>query len=116
MNTKFDELLEFPCKFPFKVLGVADPALPDMVVEVLQQHAPGTYSPTVQPSSKGNYHSVRVTVTAQSKEHIEAMYTALGNIELVRYVLCRPLAPPPGRLIICQPAVVAALADPSACQ
>ena len=62
-------------------------ALPDMVVEVLQQHAPGTYSPTVQPSSKGNYHSVRVTVTAQSKEHIEAMYTALGKIELVRYVL-----------------------------
>ena len=87
MNTKFDELLEFPCKFTFKVLGVADPALPDMVVEVLQQHAPGTYSPTVQPSSKGNYHSVRVTVTAQSKEHIEAMYTALGKIELVRYVL-----------------------------
>lgn len=87
MNTKFDELLEFPCKFPFKVLGVADPALPDMVVEVLQQHAPGAYSPTVQPSSKGNYHSVRVTVTAQSKEHIEAMYTALGKIELVRYVL-----------------------------
>ena len=87
MNTKFDELLEFPCKFPFKVHGVADPALPDMVVEVLQQHAPGTYSPTVQPSSKGNYHSVRVTVTAQSKEHIEAMYTALGKIELVRYVL-----------------------------
>jgi len=57
MNTKFDELLEFPCKFPFKVLG------------------------------EGNYHSVRVTVTAQSKEHIEAMYTALGKIELVRYVL-----------------------------
>ncbi|MGL5598567.1 MAG: DUF493 family protein, partial [Aeromonas sp.] len=26
MNTKFDELLEFPCDFPFKVLGVADPA------------------------------------------------------------------------------------------
>ncbi len=48
---------------------------------------PGTYSPTVQPSSKGNYHSVRVTVTAQSKEHIEAMYTALGKIELVKYVL-----------------------------
>ena len=87
MNTKFDELLEFHCKFPFKVLGVADPALPDQVVEVLQQHAPGTYSPTVQPSTKGNYHSVRVTVTAQSKEHIEAMYTALGKIELVRYVL-----------------------------
>ncbi|PJG59184.1 DUF493 family protein YbeD [Aeromonas cavernicola] len=87
MNTKFDELLEFPCEFPFKVLGIADPALPDMVVAVLQQHAPGTYSPTVQPSSKGNYHSVRVTVTAQSKEHIETMYAALGKIALVKYVL-----------------------------
>lgn len=87
MNTKFDELLEFPCKFPFKVLGVADPALPDRVVEVLQQHAPGTYSPSVRPSTKGNYHSVTVTVIAQSKEHIEAMYVALGEIEQVRYVL-----------------------------
>jgi putative lipoic acid-binding regulatory protein len=87
MNTKFDELLEFPCQFPFKVLGMADAALPEQVVEVLQQHAPGTYSPTVHPSSKGTYHSVRVTVTAQSKEHIEAMYTALGDLALVRYVL-----------------------------
>ena len=40
-----------------------------------------------QHYSKGNYHSVRVTVTAQSKEHIEAMYHALGKIELVKYVL-----------------------------
>ncbi|MGL5947776.1 MAG: DUF493 family protein YbeD [Aeromonas sp.] len=87
MNTKFDELLEFPCKFPFKVLGLADPRLPEQVVAVLQQHAPGTYHPTVQPSSKGNYHSVRVTVVAQNKAHLEAMYTALGQIELVRYVL-----------------------------
>jgi putative lipoic acid-binding regulatory protein len=45
MNTKFDELLEF-LQVPFKVLGVADPALPDMVVEVLQQHAP---APTARP-------------------------------------------------------------------
>ena len=69
------------------MLGIADPALPHRVVEVLQQHAPGTYSPTVQPSAKGTYHSVRVTVTAQNKEHIEAMYKALGDIELVKYVL-----------------------------
>ncbi|MDO2947572.1 DUF493 family protein YbeD [Aeromonas simiae] len=87
MNTKFDELLDFPCDFPFKVLGIADPVLPERVVEVLQLHAPGTYTPTVRPSTKGNYHSVSVTVVAQSKEHIEAMYTALGNIEQVRYVL-----------------------------
>ena len=87
LNTKFDELLDFPCQFPFKVLGVADDALDDQVIAVLQQHAPGAYSPSIKPSSKGNYLSVTVTVTATSKEHLETMYSALGQIELVRVVL-----------------------------
>jgi putative lipoic acid-binding regulatory protein len=87
LNTKFDELLDFPCQFPFKVLGVADDALADQVIAVLQQHAPGDYSPSIKPSSKGNYLSVTVTVTATSKEHLETMYSALGQIELVRVVL-----------------------------
>lgn len=87
LNTKFDELLDFPCLFPFKVLGVADDALVEQVVAVLQQHAPGDYTPTTKPSSKGNYLSVTVTVTAQNKEHLETMCSALGQIELVRVVL-----------------------------
>ena len=87
MKTKLNELLEFPTSFTYKVMGLAKPELVDQVVEVVQRHAPGDYSPSVKPSSKGNYHSVRVTVTAQSKEHIEAMYHALGKIELVKYVL-----------------------------
>ena len=87
MKTKLNELLEFPTPFTYKVMGLAKPELVDQVVEVVQRHAPGDYSPSVKPSSKGNYHSVRVTVTAQSKEHIEAMYHALGKIELVKYVL-----------------------------
>ncbi|MFB0975900.1 MAG: DUF493 family protein [Tolumonas sp.] len=41
----------------------------------------------MKPSSKGNYLSVTVTVTARSKEHLETMYSALGQIELVRVVL-----------------------------
>jgi uncharacterized protein len=87
LNTKFDELLEFPCQFPFKVLGVADEALVEQVITVLQQHAPGDYNPTTKPSSKGNYMSVTITVTATSKDHLETMYSALGQIELVRVVL-----------------------------
>lgn len=87
LNTKFDEYLEFPCQFPFKVLGLADESLPDQIVEVLQQHAPGDYSPTVKPSSKGTYHAVSVSVTVTSKEHIETLYLKLGELELVKYVL-----------------------------
>lgn len=86
-ETKFDELVEFPCHFTFKVMGVATPELPDQVIAVLQEHAPGDYSPTVKPSSKGNYHSISVAVKVESQQHIEILYRCLADIEDVRYVL-----------------------------
>lgn len=87
MDTRFDELLDFPCFQTFKVMGVADPRLPDDVIGLLQEHAPGDYNPTVKPSSKGNYHSVSVSVRVTSKEHMETIYTELSKLELVRVVL-----------------------------
>ncbi|MGQ7114618.1 DUF493 family protein YbeD, partial [Escherichia sp. TWPC-MK] len=62
MKTKLNELLEFPTPFTYKVMGQALPELVDQVVEVVQRHAPGDYTPTVKPSSKGNYHSVSITI------------------------------------------------------
>lgn len=87
MDTRFDELLDFPCMQTFKVMGVAHEHLPDHVIGCLQQHAPGDYRPTVKPSSKGNYHSVSVSVRVTSKEHMELIYTELAKLELVRVVL-----------------------------
>ncbi len=87
LNTKFDEYLEFPCEFSFKVMGLADDKLTDLVVAAVQKHAPGDYSPTVKPSTKGNYHAVSIRVIVTSKEHIETLYTELGDIDIVRVVL-----------------------------
>lgn len=87
LNTHFDELLDFPCTFAFKVMGVADPQLIGEVVAVIQKHAPGDYSPTVKPSSKGTYHALSIPVTVVSKEHIETIYSELNKLELVRYIL-----------------------------
>jgi len=87
MKTKFDEYLEFPCPFTFKVMGAAHEQLADQVVEVVQQHAPGSYTPRVRPSAKGNYHSVSISVTVTSKDHIETLYQALADIETVVMVL-----------------------------
>lgn len=87
MKTKFDEYLEFPCPFTFKVMGLADEALPDRVVAVLQQHIPGDYSPSTKPSSKGTYVSVSISTTVNSKEQIELLYSELAAIEGVRGVL-----------------------------
>lgn len=87
MQTRFDELLEFPCFQTFKIMGVAHERLPEDVITCLQQHAPGDYSPTVKPSSKGNYHSLSISIKVVSKDHMETLYTELSSLELVRVVL-----------------------------
>lgn len=87
LDTRFDELLDFPTVQTFKVMGIAHEDLPMHVVTCLQEHAPGDYAPKVKPSAKGNYHSVSVAVTVTSKEHMELIYTELAKIELVRVVL-----------------------------
>jgi putative lipoic acid-binding regulatory protein len=87
LNTHFDELLEFPCIFAFKVMGVAGPELMEEALSVIQRNAPGDYAPTVKPSSKGTYHALSVPVTVNSKEQIETIYTELNKLESVRYIL-----------------------------
>ncbi|MCU8023658.1 MULTISPECIES: DUF493 family protein YbeD [unclassified Shewanella] len=87
LDTKFHELMDFPCAFPFKVVGEAHETLTDKVVAVVQKHAPGDYSPSTKTSSKGSYHSITIRVTVTSKDHIEILYTELAAIEGVRRVL-----------------------------
>ncbi len=87
MKTKLNELLEFPCSFTYKVMGHAKPELVDQVVEIIQRHAPGDYTPSVKPSSKGNYHSVSITINATHIDQVETLYKELGELELVRMVL-----------------------------
>lgn len=86
-KTKLHELLEFPCDFPYKVMGLAQPDLQDKVLAVVQKHIPGDYSPTIKPSSKGNYHSVSVTVRAENIEQIQSLYKELAEIDIVKMVL-----------------------------
>lgn len=86
-DAKLKDLLEFPCSFTYKVMGYAKPELPEKVIEVIQRHAPGNYTPTIKPSAKGNYHAVSVNITATSIEQVETLYKELGEIDIVRMVL-----------------------------
>ncbi|MGX9419028.1 DUF493 family protein YbeD [Vibrio sp. RC27] len=86
-DAKLKDLLEFPCPFTFKIMGQAKPELPEKVLEVIQRHAPGDYSPVIKPSSKGTYNSVSIRITATSIEQVETLYKELGDIDIVRMVL-----------------------------
>ena len=87
LNTHFDELLEFPCVFAFKVMGVNDPEMVLQVIEVVQKLAPGDYAPQTKPSSKGTYCAFSLPIKVTDKAHIESIYTQLNKLELVRHVL-----------------------------
>jgi hypothetical protein len=87
METKFDELLDFPCMQTFKVMGIAHEDLPRQVISRLQTLAPGDYAPTVRPSSKGTYHALSIAIKVTSKEHMETIYIELSKLELVKVVL-----------------------------
>jgi putative lipoic acid-binding regulatory protein len=87
METQFDQLLDFPCQQTFKIMGIAHERLPEDVISCLQIHAPGDYVPKVKPSSKGTYHSISLSITVTSKEHMETLYVELAKLELVKVVL-----------------------------
>ena len=87
LDTKFDEVMEFPASFPFKVVGEASDTLADRVVAVVQQHVPGDYAPSTKVSSKGTYNSITIRVTVQDKAQVETLYIELAAIEGVKRVL-----------------------------
>ena len=84
-----DTLLEFPCAFPLKIMGLANDALAQTVLEVVRRHAPDFdgASMEMRASSSGKYISLTCTITATSKPQLDALYRELSGHPLVKVVL-----------------------------
>lgn len=84
-----ESLIEYPCDFPIKVMGVNHPELAQMLVELVLQHDPGFDAATVEmrPSKAGNYIGLTFTVRAISREQLDNIYRSLHGHELVKVVL-----------------------------
>ena len=84
-----DTLLEFPCAFPLKIMGLADNALAQTVLEVILRHAPDFDGATMEmrASSTGKYVSLTCTINATSKPQLDALYRELSSHPLVKVVL-----------------------------
>jgi len=88
MNINTD-VWEFPCQHDIKVLGLAHFPLVDVVIEVVSTHAPDFDRASIRTkaSSSGKYLSVTATVRFDSKEQLEAIYTALHQRDEVTQTL-----------------------------
>jgi len=82
-------LLSFPCEFPVKVMGVNTDSFEQEIVMIARRHIPdlGEASVRSRPSSSGNYLSVTITFTAQSREQLDQLYLAVNAHPGVRMVL-----------------------------
>lgn len=84
-----ESLIEYPSAFPIKVMGRQHDGFVGAVTQLARQFDPAFDASTVElrPSSKGNYLGVTITVTATSREQLDALYRALTAHPLVKVVL-----------------------------
>jgi len=80
---------EFPCDIPVKVFGRNDAAFRDAVLAIARRHFPDLNedSVTSRPSRQDHYLSMTLTVWAESREKIDALYAELSRHETVLMVL-----------------------------
>ncbi|MES9993727.1 MAG: DUF493 domain-containing protein [Candidatus Thiodiazotropha sp.] len=79
MDQNEETLLKFPCDFPIKVMGKAEPGFEAMVVELVSRHSGELLETAVSSrlSKGGKWVSVTITLRAQSKDQLDAIYLDL---------------------------------------
>ncbi|QNM97568.1 HP0495 family protein [Chitinimonas koreensis] len=82
-------LIEFPARFPIKVMGARHDDFSQTIFEVVRVHAPDLVAEDIElrVSSGGNYVSLTVTVTAISQAQLDEIYRAVTGHPMVKYVL-----------------------------
>ena len=81
--------LKFPTIFPVKIMGKDEPGFHEAVAEIIARHvAPISELPVKkQPSKEGRFVSITVTIEAQSREQLDALYRDLSSHHLVLMAL-----------------------------
>lgn len=82
-------LIEYPSRFPIKVMGAHVEGFVEAIVMVARQFDPGFDAATVEqrPSKGGNYLGLTITVTATSREQLDELYRTLTTHPMVKVVL-----------------------------
>ena len=84
-----ETLLEFPCEFPLKIMGVAAADFAQTIAAVVIKHAPEFDAATMgmRPSKGGNYLALTCTIRADSQQQLDTLYRELTAHPMVKVVL-----------------------------
>jgi uncharacterized protein len=84
-----DSLIEYPSRFPIKVMGAKVDGFVHAVTSIAKQFDPGFDASTVElrDSKAGNYLGITITITATSREQLDELYRTLSSHPMVKVVL-----------------------------
>jgi len=82
-------LIEYPSRFPIKVMGANVAGFAEAVTAIVQRFDPDFDATTIEVrASKGNHYlGLTVTITATSREQLDELYRTLSTHPMVKVVL-----------------------------
>ncbi len=82
-------LIEYPCQFPIKVMGVRVDGMVHAITHIAQQFDPTFDATTIElrESKGGKYLGVTITVNAKSRAQLDELYRTLSTHPMVKVVL-----------------------------
>lgn len=85
----WNELMEFPCQFTFKIFGEHHDAFAQNMQQLMLAHDPAFEAARmeIKASRNARYLSVSCQVNATSVQHLEEIYQALSEHPMVKMVL-----------------------------
>lgn len=84
-----ETLMEFPCEFPIKVMGVDSAEFRLVARQIVETHTGALEGSRVTErlSAQGRYLALTFTVEAENQQQLDAIYRALTACELVKMAL-----------------------------
>ena len=84
-----ESLIDFPCDFPVKVMGAANPEFHSAIAKIASKHDSefNNDETTSNVSKTGKYVSLTLNIHAKDKPQLDALYLELTSNELVLWAL-----------------------------
>ena len=89
MNTPEAPKIEFPCRYPIKIVGRQCDHFDEVVLEIFSRHAPDFDGQMSQrkTSREGTFCSVTITIEATGEQQLTTIHTELMATGFIKMVI-----------------------------
>jgi putative lipoic acid-binding regulatory protein len=83
--TDADDLFQFPCEFPIKVMGRDSESFRSLTLAIIQRHAGPLAAESISErlSSKGRFLALTYTIRAENRAQLDRIYQELTDSGVV---------------------------------